>query len=550
MPQRLMQKKGCRPSSPGGTSLHASVAFGVDSHLIESQAVLPLLHANSVRGSADEGEHGSTPQEPRRPFVPSSSSSHLRRIITLTLAIGGAALALLVTFGGGMAYQSRRFAELATYSDLGAGGNAETGGNAMPRDFPADSQEEGKGPAKTPNVAVHDSAAAAVSAEEVGVDRSNFFKNIHQRKCKMSYTHDHDRTEYKIRKGAYFKEWDPVQRRAHFTHRLNEATHNHRNDEIMVEAAKRRKHGRIASDGPSAEKKLTFLHVGKAGGSSAVCSIHEAAYQVHVHCEGYGYVKGQPYHFPYSGSDESAISRAVNCYVHYDYRMYCFEANDNFLINIRHPVDRILSWYIYEHPANTPVTMPTEVDGCEQLMLYSCYPTLDELATVGLADPRPAPGQSLLRVGTNLTSAECSHWAWAAVTGTVGAEYHNVLNYDWYAQHILSTKTNAQLYALRVEHLDQDWRTIDVLLGGTGNWSPAEAGDGHANSAASKDLNVKSKAVSNEGVQHLCRALCEEIQVYKAILHRAVNLKKRDIRDSLRELKVKCPFQAANDRCP
>ena len=43
----------------------------------------------------------------------------------------------------------------------------------------------------------------------------------------------------------------------------------------------------------------------------------------------------------------------------------------------------------------------------------------------------------------------------------------------------------------------------------------------------------------------LCAALCHEIQIYKTILQRAINLNASDYEQSLQELAATCPIQAA-----
>ena len=73
------------------------------------------------------------------------------------------------------------------------------------------------------------------------------------------------------------------------------------------------------------------------------------------------------------------------------------------------------------------------------------------------------------------------------------------------------------------------------MLGGDGNVPSHLWG----NDSSQKDLPVKNKTVSEKGHHNLCQALCYEIQIYKHILVRAVNLNDADVKESLRELN--CP---------
>ena len=177
---------------------------------------------------------------------------------------------------------------------------------------------------------------------------------------------------------------------------------------------------------------------------------------------------------------------------------------------------------------------------CGQLVLASCYQHFEHLTTVGLSFPRPSLHQPL-KVGTNLTAVECSHWAWAAVQGNMPADYHNAYNYDWYAHRILHDPHNkdADVFVLRVEHLEQDWTTIDTMLGGDGSFPATMATK--QNSASIKPLRITNHNTTDVGIQNLCRALCDEIQVYKQLLVRAINLEADDIDASMEELRQQCP---------
>mmetsp|Transcript_34214 Transcript_34214/g.102381 ORF Transcript_34214/g.102381 Transcript_34214/m.102381 type:complete len:191 (-) Transcript_34214:166-738(-) len=182
-------------------------------------------------------------------------------------------------------------------------------------------------------------------------------------------------------------------------------------------------------------------------------------------------------------------------------------------------------------------------------MISTCFESWDHLATEGLRGPVPPPSSSSsseavkLRVGSDLTPRECSRWAWAAVRGDIPANYHNAWNYDWYAHRLLEDETK-EVFNLRVEHVDLDWRAIDEMVGGTGDALPGA--DTPRNDASTKvHLPVSNRTVSDEGMRNLCRALCEEIQVYKKLLARAVNLREEDVRESMEELRTTCPEETS-----
>lgn len=121
------------------------------------------------------------------------------------------------------------------------------------------------------------------------------------------------------------------------------------------------------------------------------------------------------------------------------------------------------------------------------------------------------------------------------------ADYHNAYNYDWYAHRLLHDPINKEsdVFVLRVEHLEQDWTTVDKMLGGDGSFPATMATK--QNSASIKPLRITNHNTTDVGIQNLCRALCDEIQVYKQLLVRAINLEAEDIDASMEELRQQCP---------
>jgi hypothetical protein len=91
-------------------------------------------------------------------------------------------------------------------------------------------------------------------------------------------------------------------------------------------------------------RNISFIHVGKAGGSSVGCHLAASRRFVRKHCEN----RQMPVPL-------SALSMHVNCYTHWQGHMHCYDINDSYLVNIRNPIKRIASWFLYEHVRNHPV---------------------------------------------------------------------------------------------------------------------------------------------------------------------------------------------------
>jgi len=144
---------------------------------------------------------------------------------------------------------------------------------------------------------------------------------------------------------------------------------------------------------------------------------------------------------------------------------------ESYLVSVRHPVDRMVSWYIYKHLMNVNATLKVvKVLNCGATMLHTCYASLDDLATKGLelvmgASPPPPTSDAptvlqSARVGTNLTRKECQWWAWNVIRGDVSGIIHNHFNYRHYAKYFLDDESN-EVFVIRMEHLWDDYSYLD-----------------------------------------------------------------------------------------
>lgn len=248
--------------------------------------------------------------------------------------------------------------------------------------------------------------------------RSKLWEEEEEQSCRFPSFMNQDETFYNMEKGNWAMEYGDQQRKGHFRYRLKYARERH-----QASLAKD-----IAAKNATGKKSISFLHIGKAGGSSLSCNIRGALPYAY-HCPQYNSRKQAVVGFPLNGDKEGELSKMVNCYVHYDFRVHCFD-NPTLMLNIRNPIDRIASWYHYEHIQNMDVLWGDRIKSCGQQMLFKCYNSFSDLAEYGLAGTRPPPTQ-LLRVERNASEDVCRHWAWAVVQGTAPASFHNTWNYDW-----------------------------------------------------------------------------------------------------------------------
>ena len=367
-------------------------------------------------------------------------------------------------------------------------------------------------------------------------ERAERFAEVKNLTCRFPSFISEDETHYSLGRGTHWMEWTPDRRKGHWKHKMQYAKNKHGN------MTSRKKYYRERG-----ERSITFIHVGKAGGTSLICHIR-GAIKWGVNCPGYNDTLETIPDFP-GNESESAISTQVSCYTHYDYRLNCLD-NPTLAINIRNPIRRIASWFYYEHLENSAARWGFRSVTCGQQMVYKCYRHINELAEHGLAGPR-LPPTTMLHVTTDPTEEECRHWAWAAVQGTAPASFHNVWNYDWYARaaldpvgYGLEDPKNKEILAFRAEHVDQDWTTIDRMLGGTGE-VPRQM---HLNS--DHDNMLYNTTISAKGYLNLCRAMCEEVQMYKRLLFRAANLDDDDVLTSIKELNCPDDMTLTIRECP
>jgi hypothetical protein len=206
----------------------------------------------------------------------------------------------------------------------------------------------------------------------------------------------------------------------------------------------------------------------------------------------------------------------------------CALNHDYYLFTVRHPIERIKSWWLYDLKY---------LDGIRK---GDCaFETLNDLAEIGLSQ-QPYK-----------TTKECHKKAMGVVRGEVRYGNHAYHNYRWYLQQV---PFNATLAAIRAEHILADWNAFEQHLAAT-----SVSTDGGREKVLVQQLpsanenkryNAQNKYVSELGTSWLCAALCDEIQAYKHILARSVNLRPGDVDQSFRELRATCPREVDQAACP
>jgi hypothetical protein len=289
-----------------------------------------------------------------------------------------------------------------------------------------------------------------------------------------------------------------------------------------------------------------LIHVGKAGGSSlrTLFSISRDLCQQSV-----------------NGSEKQACALAKvtrpSELIHLNRNHKEAKHYNKFLVPVRNPVDRMISWFYYERENVRDPTKKRQSKRMEQL--DKCYPNVTALFSHGLV-----PAESI----NNQTT--CQRLARSCITGELPCYAHNFFNYEVYLEDLLlwkgaassetpSSKKDASTF--EQVNASSTWREIriDVVrIGHTTNdlsrtlefWT-GERSTYVEDFYEIRNDNTKSKKhqdVTLQAAQSLCRTICRELIVYKKILAYADNLNQTEIEESFRQLDDRCGFDV-NAEC-
>jgi hypothetical protein len=253
------------------------------------------------------------------------------------------------------------------------------------------------------------------------------------------------------------------------------------------------------------DKRLCFVHIGKTAGSTVGCAL---GFQ--LHCDG-------------SAKYPMGLLPKYTSHTNHNEVNDCPDDVAYYLFVVRDPLERLRSAYVYDRPGTFR----------QQPLLYrDCFYFLNDLAEQGLAKSGNA-------------SAVCKERAYNAVHGMERRfGRHLFFNYEYYTKQALGDDRSKQVVVIRNPHLQEDWNSIESLLGG----SPRTAAFPVRNKGQNKESG--DDYMSEMSRVLLCNALCEEIQLYKSLLERAVNLMPMQVATSLQELSLSCPNEAAAASCP
>jgi Sulfotransferase family len=226
---------------------------------------------------------------------------------------------------------------------------------------------------------------------------------------------------------------------------------------------------------------------------------------------------------------------------------------DEWIILIRDPVDRILSWWTYDHAAN--FYYRNDYNGFLArsklwLKLFECYPTLDEFVTKGLARKKDTMRSS---IPSSSDTFNCATLAQMSIplrgSSFLTSFQHLRFNFDRYFHTLLKFANNKTFYVVRAEHMLGDIKSINNRFGDVKPHTYSLSGVLFQSHWRTKNYPHKDRTISSQGLENLCRHLCHEIQYYKQILELGINLNEETRKESLEQLYDSCPSQVMSDEC-
>jgi len=328
------------------------------------------------------------------------------------------------------------------------------------------------------------------------------------------------------------------------------------------------------------DRVIAFIHVGKAGGltvrknSGLRCRLFQAE-QTEEEFQECIERKFDP---------DDVLARKIKHYFHMVLRRpYELQQATSYLFVLRNPVDRIISTFRYSHPANcnnrTIMRGQPEPWGCQNLKRYrkrgtheyriftKCFPSADmEVFAQSIMSPFPPDSvydhatiplagqedvselQEQLEEEEETTASEsriapedvakrgemCRSLAHRLVRGKrMGLKMsspHMFYNYEYYMNATVWTYPDKEVFGIRTEHEWDDLQSLDVALGGSGNFN-------RKRSYSHGSEHYKPSPLTAQAYQKLCCVLHDEIQRYQELLDLAVNLNdtaKNDARESIR----------------
>lgn len=275
-------------------------------------------------------------------------------------------------------------------------------------------------------------------------------------------------------------------------------------------------------------RTMLFVHVGKAGGETV-------KWRLKVICNQRGSKRKKTRCLEQFQNGESFVSNATIGYMHCDSLRprWSIDIATTFLVSLRDPIDRIVSWFQYMHPLNCLSERPSAACNLKKgnqtwggLFYQTCFPDVGEFFRS-------------VQVPLLVEDFDCSALALETIQarGPKGPTNHLFFNYQYYANRTTWRFPQKDVVVVRQEMLWDDLRRIESWLGG----DPLRSfeTEGPIINHGSDKFKYRAK-LDPLLIPPLCCVIPNEIQIYNDLLDRAVNLEDRHKKFSIQNLLSKC----------
>jgi hypothetical protein len=202
------------------------------------------------------------------------------------------------------------------------------------------------------------------------------------------------------------------------------------------------------------------------------------------------------------------------------------------LFNIRHPVDRVVSWYKQVHPENCEGNskwslackakneIGKDPDGWVASFFERCFPTIEDLAESFAIKSKTTIEQTTKKTDVNANSNQTSCNDLAYELFQSGEKNENAIardaacNFRYYHNKTLDKHPEKEVWVL------EDLNALEVLLGGVEGQYDLEYA---ANLTRPIAEFMQKQTVSERVTKLLCCAMQDEFVVVNDVLHRAAN---------------------------
>mmetsp|Transcript_8814 Transcript_8814/g.21099 ORF Transcript_8814/g.21099 Transcript_8814/m.21099 type:complete len:404 (+) Transcript_8814:175-1386(+) len=302
---------------------------------------------------------------------------------------------------------------------------------------------------------------------------------------------------------------------------------------------------------------MIFVHVGKTGGETI-------KWRLQVICELRGSKRKKARCKEQFSLGESLLSRRVIGYTHCGSQRprKSMESATSFLVSIRDPIDRLVSWFQYMHPLNCSPERPSGACNLKKDtsstwgvdFFQTCFPTMDRLLDVlqpasssssnlpSLTEAAGGTGSNQAANTTNANNVDCATMAIRALQGNGPRVQSNHLHFNYFYNYnrTILVYPERDVWVVRQESLWPDLKQIETLLGGDGSRKFEHEGPIITHASEKFPYKIKTADLNAAHLPAVCCTMRDEVLVYAYLLHNAVNLEAVQKQTSMNNLLSKC----------